>query len=198
VEVRIVAVDDGAIADWSAARALPAGEIGEVVARSPHISPGYFRQPKADAENKIADEGGSWHRLGDTGYLDTDGRLWVCGRRSHRVVTRRGVLYPLCCEPVFNTHPRVARSALVGVTGAGDGGHDGEVEAVVCVQLRDGQAPTDRLAAELLELARSHDSTRLVDRVHFLDRIPVDRRHNAKIDRPALAARLSADGSLRS
>jgi acyl-CoA synthetase (AMP-forming)/AMP-acid ligase II len=70
VEIRIVAIDDGDLADWSAATELPAGEIGEVVARSPHISEEYYEQPAATAANKIPDGDGSWHRLGDTGYLD--------------------------------------------------------------------------------------------------------------------------------
>jgi acyl-CoA synthetase (AMP-forming)/AMP-acid ligase II len=99
VEVRIVAVADDPIPTWTDATELPVGEIGEVVARSPHISEEYHRQPGADEDNKIGDLGGSWHRIGDLGYLDADGRLWLCGRRSHRVVTDRGVAYP----PVHRT-----------------------------------------------------------------------------------------------
>lgn len=190
VEVRIIAIDDGPIPDWNNATELPAGAIGEVVARSPHISPYYFRQPEATAENKIADHGGAWHRVGDTGYLDDDGRVWVCGRRSHRVVTARGVAYPLCCEPVANAHPAVARSALVGVNG-----RDGRRRALLCVQLTDEWTPSDDLTAELRSLLADHEATRLVDDVIFVARVPVDRRHNAKIDRPALARTLDAQSS---
>jgi acyl-coenzyme A synthetase/AMP-(fatty) acid ligase len=91
---------------------------------------------------------------------------------------------------VFNAHPAVARSALVGVD---DGGR---AHPVICVELEstpDGPA-TDRrqLEAALLDLARSHPSTELVERVHFMDRLPVDRRHNAKIDRPRIAADIMA------
>jgi acyl-CoA synthetase (AMP-forming)/AMP-acid ligase II len=191
VDIRIVAIDDDDIADWSAATELPAGEIGEVVARSPHISENYYEQPTADAANKIPDGDGSWHRLGDTGYLDDQGRLWVCGRRSHRVVSDRGTTYPLCCEPVFNAHPAVARSALVGVA---DGAR---TRPVICVELEltpDAGVAVDhaRVEADLLALARSHRATDLVERVHFMDRLPVDRRHNAKIDRPRIAAEISS------
>lgn len=184
VEVRIVAIDDGPISTWVGA--LPVGEIGEVVARSPHISEDYYQQPQADEDNKIADAGGSWHRLGDTGYLDADGRLWVCGRRSHRVVTGKGVAYPLCCEPVYNTHPAVVRSALVGVD---DGA--GRTVAAICVELQAGANRT-AVTADLDELAQRTDATRLVERIVVVDRIPVDRRHNAKIDRPRLAAEIAA------
>lgn len=188
VEVRIVAIHDGPIMSFADATLLPPGEIGEVIARSPHISEEYYRQPEADRDNKIPDgNGGSWHRLGDTGYLDERGRLWVCGRRSHRVVTDRGVVFPLQCEPVFNAHPRVARTALVGVSTA-QGTH-----AVLCVELADPSADREAVAAELRALADRFDSTRLIDDIQFLDRLPVDRRHNAKIDRPGIGRRLSTE-----
>lgn len=182
VEVRIVAIDDGAIASWAYATELPTGEIGEVVARSPHISEDYYEAPEATAANKIPDAGGAWHRLGDTGYLDDMGRLWVCGRVSHRVVTSDGDVFPLCCEPVFNTVDGVARSALVGVD------RGGRTVATLVVERAEGASLTDEtLRSDLLAVAADHDATRLVREVVFVDRIPVDRRHNAKIDRPALA-----------
>jgi acyl-CoA synthetase (AMP-forming)/AMP-acid ligase II len=203
VEVRIVAIDDGPVPTWADATELPVGEIGEVVVRSPHVSEGYHRQPRADEENKIAADptdaagaadatdgtgAGSWHRVGDTGYLDGDGRLWLCGRRSHRVVTDEGVAYPLCCEPVYNAHPAVRRSALVGLDGPPGRGR----LAVVCIELRRG---VDRAAAtaELDRLGRQTEATRLVDRIVLVDHLPVDRRHNAKIDRPRLAAELAGE-----
>jgi len=187
VEVRIVAIDDEPIATWDDAVELPQGSIGEVVVRSPHVSEEYYRQPRADQENKIEDPTGRWHRVGDTGYLDAEGRLWVCGRRSHRVSTERGVLYPLCCEPVLNTHPGVKRSALVGVEDS-----HGNTTAVMCVE-PEGHQDRDRLEGELRSFLDGHDATRLVDRITFIDRLPVDRRHNAKIDRPRLARELSAN-----
>jgi len=193
VEVRIVEISDGDIPSWDRTVEMAPGEIGEVVARGAHLSEGYHRSPAADAANKIADPTGRWHRLGDTGYLDDQGRLWVCGRRSHRVVTDDHVLYPLRCEPVFNAHPAVARSALVGLR------ERGRTVPAVCIERvradgadTDTPAPTDaELEAELRARADAHEATRPVERFVFMERLPVDRRHNAKIDRPALAASLS-------
>ena len=193
VEVRIVEIDDGDIATIDDATPLPTGSIGEVIARSPHISDHYHEAPEDMAANKIADGDTRWHRLGDTGWLDDHGRLWVCGRRSHRVTVADRTYFPLCCEPVFNSHPDVARSALIGprrhgLTGAGD------VTAAVVVELDAGARPRQaRVERELREMAEQHGATRGIDTFSFIDRLPVDKRHNAKIDRPALARRASED-----
>ena len=189
VEVRIVGIDDGPIASWDDARPLPAGTVGEVVARGPHISEGYDRQPRADAENKIAaGDGRTWHRLGDTGYLDAGGRLWVCGRRSHRVVVdEHTTVFPLCCEPVANAVTGVARSALVALEGA-----DGKTSAVLCIEPVDAACDRPALGREVLARLGQVEAGRAVSRVAFVDRLPVDRRHNAKLDRPRIAAIVAA------
>jgi acyl-coenzyme A synthetase/AMP-(fatty) acid ligase len=190
VEVRIIEIDDGAVETIDDARVLATGMIGEVIARSPHISDRYYDAPDDMRENKIADGATRWHRLGDTGWLDDVGRLWVCGRRSHRVTTSERTYYPLCCEPVFNSHPDVVRSALVGPKLAS--GIRGVGAAVVCIEVADGaRRHLDRVERELRELAGEHDSTEGLETFAFLEQLPVDRRHNAKIDRPALAQQIA-------
>ncbi len=202
VEVKIIAIDEGNIATLDDATVLEVGKIGEIIARSPHISEDYFQSEKATLENKIPD--GSWHRIGDTGYLDDLGRLWICGRRSHlvhpnaiqapgadapNIGTASGEpIYPLRVEPVFNAHPEVKRSALVGVR------YGGWTVPVVCIERTNGgktQSGAALLELDLLALAQQFEATRQVKRVVFIDRLPVDQRHNAKIDRPLLAQRLS-------
>ena len=69
--------------------------------------------------------------MGDLGYLDDTGRLWMCGRKSHRVQTAAGTLFTVPCEAVFNEHPLVYRTALVGV------GDAPAQEPVLCVQVED-------------------------------------------------------------
>ena len=195
VEVRIIAIDDDPIATIDDAEPLPNGSIGEVIARSPHISDRYHDAPRDMVENKIADGDTLWHRLGDCGFIDDEGRLWVCGRRSHRVIAGGRTFFPLCCEPVFNTHPDVARSALIGPrvgTATGADGTVGEVTPAVCVELEpDARPRRAQVEEDLRKLALRHEATEGIDRFVFVDRLPVDRRHNAKIDRPTLAARFS-------
>ncbi len=187
VEVKVVEIDDGPIATMADAREVVRGAIGEVVVRSPHISDRYW-DPADMVDNKIEDGDSRWHRLGDTGWLDDDGRLWVCGRRSHRVQNAERTWFPLCSEPVFNSHPDVARSALTGPTLAGSG-----IVPVVCIELEPhARSRSARVEQELLDLADAHEATKGIDRFAFIDQLPVDRRHNAKIDRPALAKRVEA------
>ncbi len=184
--VRIIGIDDGPIATWSDDLLAPPGQIGEIIVQGPVVTRCYFNRPEATALHKIADPARDtfWHRMGDVGYLDDQGRLWFCGRKSQRVVTPAGPLFTIPCEGVFNTHPLVLRSALVGARLGPD------VVPVLCVELERGKpAALDvaRLVRELTELAEAHEHTRSIR--HFLihPAFPVDIRHNAKIFREKLA-----------
>ena len=184
VEVRIIELSDDPIADWSGARVLPTGRIGEIVVRGPVVTREYFRQPEATALAKITDGATVWHRMGDVGYLDALGRLWFCGRKSQRVVTERGTLFTIPCEAIFNQHPCVRRTALVGV------GERGRQRPVLCVELEPEARHLDRhgLTQELLELGAGSALTRDIRTVLYHPAFPVDVRHNAKIFRERLAA----------
>jgi acyl-CoA synthetase (AMP-forming)/AMP-acid ligase II len=183
VAIKIVEIVDGSIATLADARELRAGEIGEILVRGPHVSPAYADDPESTRKNKVSDaDGGVWHRLGDAGYLDDAGRVWCCGRVSHRVAAASGSLFPLLCEPIFDAHPRVRRSGLVGVR------RGTSTTPVICVELEPGTRNLAAVRAELLRLAASHPATREIREVLFHARLPVDPRHNSKIERPALAA----------
>jgi acyl-CoA synthetase (AMP-forming)/AMP-acid ligase II len=187
--VRIIAIDDGAIADWDAAREVRPGQVGEITVAGPTVTDAYFNRDAATRLAKIHERlaDGSTrvvHRMGDLGYVDGDGRLWFCGRKSQRVIVDAQTT--LCTdqvEPVFNTHPDVRRSALVGV------GPAGAQRPVLCVELHPGVARTGqaRIADELRHLGDGFVHTACVDTIVFHQRFPVDIRHNAKIGREQLA-----------
>jgi acyl-CoA synthetase (AMP-forming)/AMP-acid ligase II len=186
VTLRIVGISDDPIPEWAASLALPAGQIGEIVVRGAVVTAEYFRRPRETALAKIRDGDTLWHRMGDVGYLDGQDRLWFCGRKSHRVVTAAGTLFTIPCEAIFNQHPDVARSALVGL-----GARPHQRPAIV-VEPRPGRMPRGRaararLVAELLDLGAGSDLTRAIHDVLFHPRFPVDFRHNAKILRERLA-----------
>ncbi|MEB3283958.1 MAG: fatty acid CoA ligase family protein [Candidatus Sericytochromatia bacterium] len=185
VEVAVIPVNDEPIAEWMDALRLPVGVVGELVVRGPVVSPRYCQRPDHDARGKItAPDGTVWHRMGDLGRFDEAGRLWFLGRKSHRVRTFRGDMYTIPCETIFNQHPTVRRTALVGVP---DPHHAGFQMPVVCVELEPGQRKTADLASELLALATEFEHTVGIRHLLFHPAFPVDIRHNAKIFREKLA-----------
>ncbi len=187
--VRIIRIADEAIAEWRDDLVVAAGEVGEITVAGPTATDEYFRRPEATALAKIRErlpDGGERivHRMGDLGWFDAQGRLWFCGRKSHRVETVRGPLFTEQVEPVFNTHPEVRRTALVGV------GRHGAQRAVLCVELhrKATRRERDRIEGELLRLGGGFPHTAQVERILFHRGFPVDIRHNAKIGREKLAA----------
>jgi acyl-CoA synthetase (AMP-forming)/AMP-acid ligase II len=187
--VRIIDIRDEAIEQWQDHLLVLPGQIGEITVAGPTTTDSYFNRPEATAKAKLRERlpDGSErivHRMGDLGWFDAQGRLWFCGRKSHRVETAFGPLYTEQVEPVFNLHPEVLRTALVGV------GESGEQTPVVCVELRAGvpASAKPRIAQELRRLAVPHVHTGRIEHFLFHPGFPVDIRHNAKIGREQLAA----------
>ena len=190
-EVRIIAISDAPIADWSEVREVAPGQVGEITVAGPTATDAYFNRQAQTALAKIREplaDGGTRivHRMGDLGYFDREGRLWFCGRKSQRVVVDG--LTTLCTEqvePVFNTHPQVARSALVGT------GPKGAQLPMLVVELADGvdRREWPRIAGELRHLADGLVHTaKVAGFLRYPGPLPVDIRHNAKIGRETLAA----------
>ncbi|HEX6985639.1 MAG TPA: fatty acid CoA ligase family protein [Planctomycetaceae bacterium] len=177
VRVKILEITDGPIASLGDVRELPPGEIGEIVVSSPSATREYFRRPRETALAKIPDGDGFWHRMGDVGYLDGQGRLWFCGRKAHVVETGHGRMFSVCCEAIFNEHPDVYRSALVGI------GPKGRQRPVIVVELEGFRGPID---ADLRRLALANPLTERIDTFLYHKSFPVDVRHNIKIDRERL------------
>lgn len=185
MEVAIIQITDTPIANWNEAKVLPTGEIGEIVVSGLNVTQEYFRRPDLTALAKIFDPaiGRNRHRMGDLGYLDQQGRLWFCGRKSQRVVTADQTYFTEPVEGVFNAHPAIFRTALVGIK------RGNQIEPVLCVEReasRRGES-ADRLTAELLDLGSKHEHTRSIRTILFHDAFPVDIRHNSKIFREKLA-----------
>ena len=158
--------------------------IGEFVVRGPVVTPRYFRNPKATALAKIHDPatGETLHRMGDVGYIDEQGRLWFCGRKSQRVVTAYGTLFTDMVEPIFNVVEGVIRTALIGVT------RGGVTHPVICVDTPARSWNWSRIERDLHRRSRRFDMTREVTTFVRYSGFPVDVRHNSKIFREKLAA----------
>lgn len=186
MQVRIIETNFGKLRSIEQVVSLPDGQIGEIIVSGPVATREYFRRPDATALAKIKDGDSFWHRMGDVGYFDADRRLWFCGRKAHIVSTPIGPMYSVCCEAIFNNHPAIYRCALVGV------GPKGQQNPVIVAEPESGKFPTtdrDRefLRNELLQLGRQNPLTTNIQRILFHKSLPVDTRHNVKINREQLA-----------
>lgn len=179
IEVAIIRITDDEIPNWSEDSKVVQGEIGEIVVKGKNVTSSYYNRENATRFAKIQDGKEVFHRMGDLGYFDADGKLWFCGRKAHRVKVGEKELYSIQCEYIFNKHPDVSRTALVGVNG----------KAVLCVEPEKNTKPIDelKLKTELLEMATAHPLTVDIDTILFHPGFPVDIRHNAKIIREKLA-----------
>jgi acyl-CoA synthetase (AMP-forming)/AMP-acid ligase II len=181
IDWRVIRITDEPIATMDEAEELPAGEIGELIVRGPQASPEYVASAAHTTAAKIAEGDGFWHRMGDVGYLDQQGRFWYCGRKSQRVVTPYGTLFTERVEAIVNTYPGVRRSALVGI------GPLGKQTPVLIVEQNGDDANAD-WSHVLARLAAEAKVWPPIDRLLSFPSLPVDVRHNAKINREQLAA----------
>ncbi|HUN21623.1 MAG TPA: AMP-binding protein [Anaerolineales bacterium] len=186
----------------------PRGVVGEIVVSGAHVLSGYLHG-KGDAESKFRVDGSSWHRTGDAGYLDGQGRLWLMGRCSARLQDERGVVYPFAVECALSQLPALQRSAFLS--------HD--ARRVLVVEVADASAswcgglkrtrfpfkkslpsmttPTCRDLPSRNWVSRNCEQLKArvdwagVDEIRVFKHIPLDVRHNAKVDYPALHKQLA-------
>jgi acyl-CoA synthetase (AMP-forming)/AMP-acid ligase II len=174
IEVQIIHISDDPIATWSPDLLVPDGTVGEIAVKGAVVTHTYAKRPDATAGAKIAEGTAVWHRMGDLGYRDDQGRIWFCGRKAERVRTATGELYTDKIEGIANGELRggqVIRTALVGT---------GPVGAQRPVLVIEG-GPDDDLAR------RIQKKLPMIEAILFYDAFPVDVRHNAKIHRHTLA-----------
>lgn len=198
VEVRIIKSSIDAIEAIDDANPLAVGEIGEIIVSGENCSPEYLNRPDANRLGKIVDpRRGFWHRMGDLGYLDTEGELYYCGRKSHSVYTAERAFHSVPVEEIFNQVPKVRRTALVGIKA-------GREPALVVEPLPEfwpeTEAQEEVFKRELRELALKSPLTASITTFFFHRSFPVDARHNAKIFREQLqewAERIISDQQQR-
>jgi len=183
IKVQIIKITDDPITEWSNKLLVQDGEIGEIVVKGDLVTRHYFERPRADALAKIKEDDQIWHRMGDLGWRDNKGRIWFCGRKSHRVITENETLYTIPCEAIFNNHPRIFRSALVGI------GPPQKQTPVICIELEadDDGRNKEGLKKEILNLGKDYEHTKNIKTILFNKTFPVDIRHNSKIFREKLA-----------
>jgi olefin beta-lactone synthetase len=190
VEVRIIRPMAGPIT----AEALPGltverGGAGEIIVSGDHVLRGYLDDPEAESLAKIPEGARVWHRTGDGGRIDSDGRLWLLGRVAQRVQRGDTTAWPMAAEARALALPGVAHAAYLAVPRTGGPGGE-EPTAVLCLEPGSGAGadlPTGNL---LLSQVREALNPMPVDEVRVISHIPRDPRHASKTDTQALVAQL--------
>ncbi len=157
--------------------ALPPGEVGTVYLRAP--AEGRFRYFKAPEKTESAYDG-DFFTLGDMGYFDPDGYLFLTGRTAELIISGGVNIYPAEIDEVLLRHPAVLDCATVGVP---DPEWGEAVRAVV--QLRPGHDPSDGLAETLRAFCREHlagyKCPREIDWTDDLPRLPTGKIVRRKV-----------------
>jgi acyl-CoA synthetase (AMP-forming)/AMP-acid ligase II len=218
-KVRIIGISESAIQRWQDSLEVEPNVVGEITVQGGAVTEHYIVRDEANRLSKIQHEDGIIHRMGDVGYFDEEGRLWYCGRKSHRVITKDAVMFTEQIEGIFNVHPLVYRTALVGVDGV----------PVLWVEIRRDSQPRslkdaktqsysssslgvlaslwskhqtfqalsrtsevfiqDTIKRELMDLAKDHPQASKIKDFLFMKKFPIDVRHNSKIIREELTAK---------
>ena len=173
--VKVVSIDGG-ISE------LPIGVTGEIAVSAPWMSLGYNRLWLTQQNARFESDGFTWHRTGDVGHIDGDGNLWIEGRVVHMIHTADGAITPVPIEVACEKISGVKRAAAVGI---GDKGVQQLVMVLETDQAKEDPAP-DQLAAQVREALAGLD----VVAIWETKKLPVDIRHNSKIDRTALAQKM--------
>jgi len=180
--VRLIEISDEPISTWSDELLVEPGAVGEITVRGPMVTEQYWARPEATALAKIDEAGTTVHRMGDLGRFDEKGRLWMYGRKTHRVQTAAGDLYTIPIERVFDAHPSVRQSALVGLGAVGE-----KTPLLLVERQADASLGGEALVDELLVFATGSELTIPVKKIAIYPGLfPVDVRHNAKIVREKL------------
>ncbi|KDE98270.1 acyl-CoA synthetase [Mycolicibacterium aromaticivorans JS19b1 = JCM 16368] len=163
-------------------RELPSGEVGLVYFERDQPSFSYHNDPEKTAGSRHPAHR-NWATVGDMGYLDEDGYLYLTDRKSFMIISGGVNIYPQEVENVLALHPKVFDAAVIGVP---DPEMGEQVKAVV--QLRDGISPSDEIASEIIGYVRDRLAHFKAPRsVDFVDQLP--RSETGKLVKRILKAR---------
>jgi acyl-CoA synthetase (AMP-forming)/AMP-acid ligase II len=183
IEIRIIKITEDDLEEISSEHFLGKKEIGEIIVSGDVVTKAYDNDERATRKAKTIYQNRLWHRMGDAGYLDTQGRLWFCGRTAHRVCTSSGIKYSVQCEAIVNNHPDIFRSALVGISAK----NGFKTPVLVLEKEKNCPRTEEAILLEVRNLASQSELTRDISMFLFHKSFPVDIRHNAKIFREKLA-----------
>lgn len=134
--------------------------IGEIIVSGPNVLKGYYNE-YGNKENKIIENNVVWHRTGDCGYFDENNNLWLIGNKKSIIKTKNKKIYPIKIQCILNTNFNINTSAVLK--------HNKKV--FIILENKD----KDKFGNNLTLFKN-------IDNILFINKIPMDKRHNAKVD----------------
>lgn len=166
---------------------LPAGEVGSVYFERDELPFEYHNDPEKTAA-AIHPQHGTWTTVGDLGYLDEDGYLFLTDRKSFVIISGGVNIYPQEIENLLTMHDKIFDVAVIGVP---DDEMGQAVKAVV--QLKEGVEPGPDVEQEIIDFVRSEIATFKAPRsVDFVDSLP--RTPTGKLVKRELTRRYEPQG----
>jgi len=184
--VRIIKNTTAIIDSFSKLTILPENQIGEIIVTGDQVTQKYLNNQYANNISKIKEKNKIWHRLGDVGYFDSLGRIWFCGRSSHIININKQFIYPIKIESIFNNNVMIKRSALIKIITSN------KSYLALIIERHDKKTKLyfNKKTSFVTQLIKINDCIKKENQVtkFFLSKeLPLDRRHNIKIDRIKLA-----------
>jgi acyl-CoA synthetase (AMP-forming)/AMP-acid ligase II/pimeloyl-ACP methyl ester carboxylesterase len=162
-------------------------DTSELLVSAPWMSAGYdaLWLTQHNARPVVITDGHTvtWHRTGDVGHIDGEGNVWIEGRMVHVIHSARGSITPVPLEIAAEALPNVVRAAAVGV-----GPTDVQQIVMVVETVNGTEGPAD---TELTLAVRVALAPLTIASVWITKRLPVDIRHNSKIDRTAVSQNMT-------
>jgi len=162
-------------------------ETSELLVSAPWMSAGYdslwLTQHNARPILDVGSQSATWHRTGDVGHIDSEGNVWIEGRLVHVIHTSHGPITPVPLEIAVEALPNVVRVAAVGI-----GPVDVQHIVIVVETINSNEGPAE---AELTRAVRTALDPLTIASVWATKKLPVDIRHNSKIDRTAVSKQMS-------
>ena len=194
MEIKIIKSQKNELLTLDKAIQLNPFEKGEIIVKGEVATRSYLDNPKAQKMAKIYQAESFWHRMGDMGYLDEQGRLWFLGRVAHHFQIDDETYYSIACEAIFNQHPQVSKSALVKVSLP-----NGKINPAIVLQRKDrkfhlNEKEQTDFTQEIKTLAEKYGHTKKIKSIFLKKEFPTDVRHNIKIDRKKLSQWASQHG----
>lgn len=144
---------------------LPPFQIGEIIVSGSHVLKEYYNNRELLKQNKIFVGQDCWHRTGDSGYLDNEGKLYLTGRCTTLIFTEEQIIAPFIYENYFQSIHGIEIGTIMA--------HDHKIFAMI-------ELKKDGLKSTILHQLQSQPLK--LDEIKFLKKIPRDLRHNSKID----------------